>query len=342
MGGDHAPEMVLKGIQLARQRHPQTRFLLHGDERVLAPLLRRDHAVASVCEVHHAAGVVGNDETPSQAVRRGRDSSLWRAIQAVKAGEAAGVVSAGNTGAFMAMAKLALRTLPGIDRPAIAALMPTQRGDLVMLDLGANAECDADNLVQFAIMGEVFARSVLGLEKPTIGLLNIGTEDQKGTDILRQTSALLRESTLPIHFHGFVEGDDIGKGTVDLVVTDGFTGNVALKAIEGTSKLYTSFIRGAFESSILSRLGYLLARPALNKVRVRTDPRRYNGAMFLGLNGIAVKSHGGTDALGFANAVGVAVDLVAHGFNDIIKGEFMKVQRASGLDAAGLEQAANG
>ncbi|MBB4286849.1 phosphate acyltransferase PlsX [Roseospira goensis] len=342
MGGDRAPEMVLKGIQIARKRHPQAHFLLFGDEAALGPSLKRERDLAAVCEVRHTDGVVGNDEKPSQALRRGRDSSLWQAIQAVKSGEAAGVVSAGNTGAFMAMAKLALRTLPGIDRPAIAALMPTLRGDCVMLDLGANAECDADNLVQFAIMGEVFGRTVLGLSNPTIGLLNIGTEDQKGTDTLRQASALLRDSTLPIRFQGFVEGDDIGKGTVDIVVTDGFTGNVALKAIEGTSKLYTSFIRGAFESSILSRIGYFLARPSLNKVRVRTDPRRYNGAMFLGLNGIAVKSHGGTDALGFANAVGVAVDLVTHGFNDTIKGEFMKVQRASGLDLKGLERAANG
>ncbi len=342
MGGDQAPDMVLKGIKIARTRHPHAHYLLHGNEAVLGPMVERDKTLAEVCDIRHAEGVVGNDEKPSQALRRGRDSSLWQAIQSVKEGEAAGMVSAGNTGAFMAMAKLSLRTLPGIDRPAIAAMMPTQRGDLVMLDLGANAECDADNLVQFAIMGEVFARTVLGLEKPTIGLLNIGTEDQKGTETLRQTSAILKTSSLPIRFHGFVEGDDIGKGTVDVVVTDGFTGNVALKAIEGTSKLYSAFIRGAFESSIVTRLGYLLVRSAVNKVRARVDPRRYNGAMFLGLNGIAVKSHGGTDPLGFANAVGVAVDLVSHGFNDTIKGEFMKVQRASGLDAKGLEEAANG
>ncbi|MQX35252.1 phosphate acyltransferase PlsX [Roseospira navarrensis] len=342
MGGDHAPDMVLKGIRIAHERHPRVRFLLHGNEASLAPVVNRHKTLKQVCEVRHADGVVSGDEKPSQAVRRGRDSSLWRAIQAVKEGEAAGVVSAGNTGAFMAMAKLVLRTLPGIERPAIAALMPTQRGDCVMLDLGANAECDADNLVQFAIMGEVFARTVLGLDNPTIGLLNIGTEDQKGTDTLRQASAVLRESSLPIRFEGFVEGDDIGKGTVDVVATDGFTGNVALKAIEGTSKLYTSFLRQAFGSSVMSKVGYLLARPALNKVRMRADPRRYNGAMFLGLNGIAVKSHGGTDALGFANAVCVAVDLISNGFNDTIRGEFLKVQRASGLDAATLERAANG
>lgn len=342
MGGDQSPDMVLKGVLIARERHPSARYLLFGNESVLAPMVAREPDLAAVCEVRHAARVVGNDEKPSQAVRRGRDSSLWQSIQAVKDGHAAGVVSAGNTGAFMAMAKLALRTLPGIDRPAIAAIMPTARGDCVALDMGANAECDTDNLVQFAVMGEVFARTVLGLQNPTIGLLNIGAEDQKGTETLRQAAALLRESTLPIRFQGFIEGDDIGKGSVDVVVTDGFTGNVALKAIEGTAKLYTSFIKGAFQSAFLPRLGYLLARPALNKVRMRTDPRRYNGAMFLGLNGIAVKSHGGTDALGFANAVSVAVDLVTHGFNETIKGEFMKVQRASGMSATDLERAANG
>jgi len=342
MGGDRAPDIALKGIRIAHERHPRVRFLLHGNEAMLGPVVAKDRILREVCEIKHADSVVGGDEKPSQAVRRGRDSSLWRSIQSVKTNEAAGVVSAGNTGAFMAMAKLALRTMPGIDRPAIAALMPTQRGDCVMLDLGANAECDADNLVQFAIMGEVFARTVLGLENPTIGLLNIGTEDQKGTDTLRRSFAILRDSSLPIRFEGFVEGDDIGKGTVDVIVTDGFTGNVALKAIEGTSKLYTSFLRSAFESSIMSRLGYLMARPALNKVRMRADPRRYNGAMFLGLNGIAVKSHGGTDALGFANAVCVAIDLVSNGFSDAIRGEFMKVQSASGLDGDSLERAANG
>jgi len=342
MGGDHSPDMVLDGVQIALERHPGVRYLLFGDESVLKPMVARTRGLADVCEIRHAASVVGNDEKPSQAVRRGRDSSLWQSIQAVKDGHAAGVVSAGNTGAFMAMAKLALRTLPGIDRPAIAAIMPTLRGDCVALDMGANAECDTDNLIQFAVMGEVFARTVLGLENPTIGLLNIGAEDQKGTQTLRQAAGLLRDSTLPIRFQGFIEGDDIGKGTVDVVVTDGFTGNVALKAIEGTAKLYTSFIRGAFQSGLLARFGYLLAGRALNKVRMRTDPRRYNGAMFLGLNGIAVKSHGGTDAVGFANAVSVAVDLVTHGFNETIKGEFMKVQRASGLPAGDLERAANG
>jgi glycerol-3-phosphate acyltransferase PlsX len=247
------------------------------------------------------------------------------AIDAVKEGHAAGVVSAGNTGALMAMAKIALRMLPGIDRPAIASFFPTSKGESVMLDLGANVECDANNLVQFALMGEVFARTVLGLTNPSVGLLNVGSEEMKGHEELRAAAAILRETHLPIRFEGFVEGDDVPAGTVDVVVTDGFTGNVALKIAEGTAKLYSGFLKGAFASSFLAKIGYVFAKSALAKVRLRTDPRRYNGAMFVGVNGIVVKSHGGTDALGFANAIGVAVDMATHGFNDKIKAELARL-----------------
>ncbi len=322
MGGDRAPDMVVEGIGIARKRFPDVRYLLFGSEERLWPLLDRAPDVAAVCTLRHTVGVIRNEDKPSQALRSGRDSSMWQAIQAVKVGEAAGVVSAGNTGALMAMAKIALRTLPGINRPAIATVLPTRVGEVVMLDLGANSDCDAQNLFEFAIMGEVFARSVLGLEKPTVGILNIGSEDVKGNDAVRAASLMLRETELPIHFHGFVEGDDIGAGSVDVVVTDGFTGNIALKTAEGTAKMYSGFLREAFGSSLLAKLGYLLAKPALDKVRLRTDPRRYNGAMLLGLNGVCVKSHGGTDALGFANAIGVAANLAAQGFNERIKQEF--------------------
>jgi glycerol-3-phosphate acyltransferase PlsX len=231
-------------------------------------------------------------------------------------------VSAGNTGAFMAIAKLVMKTLPGIHRPAIAGYFPTLRGESVMLDLGANVECDATNLVEFAIMGNVFARTVLGVLHPTVGLLNVGSEEMKGHEALREASAMLRNTPMPGAFQGFVEGDDIAKGTVDVIVADGFTGNVALKTIEGTAKLYSGFLRETFRSSLLARLGYLLARPALNSLRTRVDPRRYNGAIFLGLNGIAVKSHGGTDAVGFANAIGVAIDMVLHGAIEKITEDF--------------------
>jgi glycerol-3-phosphate acyltransferase PlsX len=240
------------------------------------------------------------------------------AIEAVKSGTASAAVSAGNTGALMALAMFTLRLLPGIDRPAIASLMPTRRSETVFLDLGANAECAAENLVQFAVMGEVFARAVLGVAKPTVAFLNIGTEDGKGHDTIRRAAALLRSGQLPIEFVGFVEGNDLPSGKVDVIVTDGFTGNVALKVAEGTAALYTQFLRDSFKSSLLARIGYLLAKPALALIRERLDPNRYNGAMFLGLNGIVVKSHGGTNAIGFANAVTVAVDLVKQKTNERI------------------------
>lgn len=328
MGGDHAPKMVLKGVKIARKRYPNVHFLLFGDETRLAPLMKKK--LRKVCTIRHTPDVVTGDAKPSQALRSGRNSSMWLAIKAVKDGEAAGVVSAGNTGALMAMAKLSLRTLPGIDRPAIATLLPTIRGESVMLDLGANTECDANNLVDFAVMGEVFARTLLGIPSPSVGLLNIGSEDLKGTDSLRQAAAQLRSHPIDsLNFYGFVEGDDIGKGTVDVVVTDGFTGNVALKTAEGTAKLYSQFLRSAFQSSLLAKIGFLFARRALDQVRKRTDPRRYNGAMFLGLNGICVKSHGGTDAVGFANAIGVAVDLISNDLNSRIKDECHRLAQSA-------------
>ncbi|MGO8868229.1 MAG: phosphate acyltransferase PlsX [Alphaproteobacteria bacterium] len=322
MGGDNAPKVVVKGVALARIRHPQVRYLLFGDERRVAPLIRRKPKLRKIISLVHTEKVVPGDMKPSLALRQGRGSSMWASIEAVHDGRAAAVVSAGNTGALMAMAKTILGTLPGIDRPAIAAYFPTLRGESVMLDLGANVECDANNLVQFAVMGEVFARTVLGLQQPTIGLLNVGEEPVKGRDAVKAASAILRDSRLPIRFEGFVEGDDIAAGSVDVVVTDGFTGNIALKTAEGTAHLLREFVRQAFKSSLLAKLGFVLARRALKKMHVRTDPRRYNGAMFLGLNGIAVKSHGSTDALGFASAIDVAIDLAAGGFNDRIKEEF--------------------
>jgi len=325
MGGDNAPSIVVKGAAIARVRHPNVRYLFFGDEGKIKPLLKRRPKLRKLVSLIHTEKVVLNDAKPSTALRQGRGSSMWEAIDSVHQGKAAAVVSAGNTGALMAMAKMLLGTLPGIDRPAIAAYFPTLRGESVMLDLGANVECDANNLVQFAVMGEVFARTVLGLQQPTIGLLNVGEEPIKGHEAVRAASATLRDTHLPIKFDGFVEGDDIAAGTVDVIVTDGFTGNIALKTAEGTAKLLREFIRQAFKSSFLTKVGFFLARSALRKMQVRTDPRRYNGAMFLGLNGIAVKSHGGTDALGFANAIGVAIDLAAGGFNERIKEEFHRL-----------------
>jgi glycerol-3-phosphate acyltransferase PlsX len=328
MGGDRAPAMVLNGADLALERHPQARFLLFGQESQIAPLLARLPRLAGVATIHHTSEMVQDDDKPSQALRGGRQSSMRLAIDAVADGRADGVVSAGNTGALMAMAKFVLKTLPRIDRPGIATYFPTRRGESVMLDLGANIECDAENLVQFALMGDVFARTVLGLVEPTVGLLNVGSEDLKGNDAVRGAAARLRGGLTPIRFHGFVEGDDIAAGTVDVIVTDGFTGNVALKTIEGTAKMFGEALRAAFNYSPLAKIGYLLARGALKKMQARIDPRRYNGAMFLGLCGIAVKSHGSTDAFGFANAISVAIDLKLNGFLDKIRAELQRLNDA--------------
>jgi glycerol-3-phosphate acyltransferase PlsX len=330
MGGDNAPEMVIRGADIARQRFPEVHFLFFGDEPRIAPMIDKLPALKAVSTIRHAETEVKMDDKPSQALRAGRGSSMRLAIDAVQKGEAAAIVSAGNTGALMAMAKFVLKTLPGIDRPAIASFFPTIRSESVMLDLGANVQCDASNLVQFAVMGNVFARTVLGVREPTTGLLNVGIEEQKGHEEVRVAAQILREAQLPGTFHGFIEGDDIARGTVDVVVTDGFTGNIALKTIEGTVKLYGTFLRQSFKSSWLAGLGYLLARPALNALRARVDPRRYNGAIFMGLNGICVKSHGGTDAFGFANAIGVAVDMVANGAIEKMKQDFAQVMATPG------------
>ncbi|MCH7485737.1 MAG: phosphate acyltransferase PlsX [Proteobacteria bacterium] len=325
MGGDLAPRMVVEGIDIALGKLPDVDYLLFGDESVLNPLLDQFGRVRGAVQVRHTEDAVSDDEKPGTALRSGRNSSMRLAINAVADGEAAGVVSAGNTGALMAMAKFVLKTLPGIDRPAIATYFPTLRGETVMLDLGANVECSSDNLVQFAVMGEVFARNVLGLEQPTIGILNIGVEGLKGNEAVKEAALILQETSLPIKFYGFVEGDDIGKGTVDVVVTDGFTGNIALKTAEGTVKLFGQFLKEALLSSPMSRLGAFLARPALETLRKRVDPRQYNGAMLVGLNGICVKSHGNTDAFGFSNAIRVAVELITDGYNEGIKKDFQKL-----------------
>ncbi len=323
MGGDKAPDMVIRGADVALERDPHLDFVLVGDEKRIGTLVEKTRRLKKRNPVIiHTDKAIGAADKPSVALRTGRGSSMRMAIDAVAEGRADCVVSAGNTGALMAMAKFVLRPVPGIDRPAIAGVFPTLRGESAMLDLGANIDCDATNLVQFAIMGQIFARTVLGLERPVVGLLNVGSEEQKGHEAIREAATILRNiKDMPFDFHGFVEGDDIPSGTVDVVVTDGFSGNIALKTAEGTSRLIGQFLRDAFRSSLMSKVGYLLARSAVGQLRQRMDPRRYNGAVFLGLNGIAVKSHGGTDALGFANAIGVAADMARHGFLETVKTE---------------------
>jgi len=336
MGGDNAPEVVVEGAALARKRVPDVSFLLFGDEAKVRPHLARHPDIAAMPLVHTTDFVAG-DAKPSLALRQGRQSSMRLAINAVKDGQAAAAVSAGNTGALMAMAKFVLKTLPGIDRPAIAGPMPTGEKTAVVLDLGANVDCGVEHLVQFAVMGHVFARIVTGVAEPKIGLLNIGTEDLKGNEVIRAAAATLRASPLGPDFYGFVEGTDVTRGAVDVVVTDGFTGNVALKIAEGTASMYSAFLRQAFQSGWRAKLGYLLAKPALDKVRARLDPRRYNGAMLLGLNGVVVKSHGGTDAVGFGHAIGAAIDLVRAGANERIIEEMTAVAgRNAGAPAAAV------
>lgn len=324
MGGEGAPEIVVGGAALAQERASGVSYLFYGDETRIKPLLDRHPLLRGVSEIRHTQDIVTDDMKPSLALRQGRRSSMRLAINAVKQHEASCVVSAGNTGALMAMAKFVLKTMPGIDRPAIATLIPTQHGETVMLDLGANLECDTENLVQFALMGAIFCRTVLGINDPSIGLLNIGAEELKGHDEIRMAASILRERPVPGQFQGFVEGNDIMAGKVDVVVTDGFSGNIALKVAEGTARLLAHFLRQAFQSSLSARIGYLFACSALRRLKARSDPRCYNGAMFLGLQGVCVKSHGSTDDEGFANAIGVAFDLVDKRFNERIHEELVR------------------
>ena len=309
MGGDAGPGIVVAALARSAVRHPTVKFLLHGDEEQLKALFAKRAKLLSRVEIRHTAERVRMEEKPSQALRRGRNTSMWRAIESVEKKEAEVAISAGNTGALMAMSMFQLRTLEGIDRPAIAALWPTKRGQSVVLDVGANVASDAQQLVDFAVMGEAFARAILGLERPTVGILNVGAEDVKGNEAVRGAAHILRSANLPIEFCGFVEGDDIAEGTVDVVVTDGFTGNVALKTAEGTAKLVIHFLRTALRRDPISRLGAFIASGALMTLRRKLDPRASNGGIFLGLNGVVVKSHGGTDAMGFASALDMAIDM---------------------------------
>ena len=317
MGGDMGPATMVAGIARAHRKDRALLFDLFGDEALITAELTRFAHLANAVTVHHTAESIAATEKPSQAIRRAKTTSMGLAINAVKDGAAHAALSAGNTGALMAIAKLALRTMPGIDRPALAALLPTMDHDLVMLDLGANTECDAQNLVQFAVMGAAYSRSVFGVPKPRVKLLNIGTEELKGTDELKEAAALLRDASyLPMRFDGFTEGDKLSRGDVDVVVTDGFSGNIALKTAEGTARFVTDLLRRAFTSSLRSKAGFALSKPALNLLKVHLDPNNHNGAVFLGLNGLVVKSHGSANAKGVANAISVAASLVR---NDITR-----------------------
>lgn len=313
MGGDAGPGIVVDALIRSSQRHPGVRFLLHGDEAQLKPLLEKRGRLSQITEIRHSSERVRMEEKPSIALRRGRNTSMWRAIECVAKKEAEVAISAGNTGALMAMSMYQLGVIEGIERPAIAALWPTKKAQSIVLDVGANIGTSAEQLVDFAIMGAAFARSIFNLERPSIGILNVGSEEVKGNDAVRGAAHILRNANLPIEYAGFVEGDDISEGEVDVIVTDGFTGNIALKTAEGTAKLVIEFLRAALTRSFFGKLGAFIASGALNSLKRKLDPRASNGGIFLGLNGVVVKSHGGTDALGFASALDMAIGMAKSG-----------------------------
>ena len=318
MGGDHGPTVCVRGALLASQRIENLRFLLHGDQAQIEAQLALMPTLKPLCEIRHAERAIAMDEKPAQAMRRGRGSSLWNAVESLKAGEAAAVVSAGNTGALMAISKLQLRMMANLERPAIVASWPTARGISSVLDVGANVESDAEQLVEFAVMGAAFHRAAHGAAKPTVGILNVGSEDQKGHDEVREANSLLRDADLDLDYRGFVEGNDIAKGTVDVVVTDGFTGNIVLKTAEGLARYFANELKMTLTSSLIAKLGALVAIGPLKAMRSRLDTARINGAPLLGLNGIVVKSHGSADANGYAWAIRVAADLARSDYSQEI------------------------
>ena len=336
MGGDHGPPVVVAGLalNLAEWNSRAVRFLLHGAADRINAELDRAPRLKAICEVRHTDQVIASDEKPAQAMRRGKGSSLWNTVESIRLGEAQAAVSGGNSGGLMAISMLILRMAAGLERPAIVASWPGLRGFSTVLDVGANVDCDAERLIDFAIMGEAFHRAIHGAARPTVGLLNVGSEDQKGHEEVREAHRLLRSGDFDIDYHGFVEGDDISKGVVDVVVTDGFSGNIALKTAEGTARFLGAEMRAAFRGSPLDMLGAMLARGALNKIRARLDPSSVNGGPLLGLNGIVVKSHGGTDAKGFANATRVAVDLAQSNFVSDIERNLRQLTAARSKQSA--------
>lgn len=322
MGGDKAPDIVVKGAAIVAEKNKNVNFVFYGDTALVNPLVQKFPILKDRYSTVHTSENISNEDKPSVALRRGTKSSMRLAINSVKDGVCHAVVSAGNTGALMAISKVILRPLPSIDRPAIVTFIPNIKNKAtVMLDMGANVDCSADVLYQFAVMGHAFAKIVLKIPEPTIGLLNVGSEDLKGHDEVKNAAILIKSSYLSPAFYGSVEGDDITKGTVDVVVTDGFCGNITLKAIEGTAKMISQLLKQGLGGSIFAKIGYLLARRSLKKVFKTIDPRFYNGAMLIGLNGIVVKSHGGTDEIGFANAIDVAISLIRDDINDTITQE---------------------
>ena len=339
MGGDHGPEVVVPGAAISLERHPALSFILVGNEARIAPVLAQHPALAAKSRIVHTEQVVSMHEKPSQALRRGKGSSMWLSLDAVQKGEAHAAVSAGNTGALMAMSKLILRPMKGIERPAIAALWPTITAECIVLDVGANIGASARQLSDFALMGAAMARALFHVERPTVGLLNVGVEEIKGAEEVKDAHALLKgAAALPLDYRGFIEGDEIGQGKVDVVVVEGFAGNIALKTAEGTARQIGQYLKDAMMRTALSRLGAFLAKGGFRVLKEKMDPRRVNGGTFLGLNGLAVKSHGGTDALGFASAVDLGYEMAESGLLERLAADLEAFQNH--LDTA--SQASNG
>ncbi|PPD29033.1 MAG: phosphate acyltransferase [Hyphomicrobium sp.] len=327
MGGDHGPEVVVAGAAISLVRYPNLSFILTGDETRIKAELAKHGNLASRSQIIHTDTVIAMDEKPSQALRRGKGTSMWLALEAVRDGHANAAVSAGNTGALMAMAKLVLRPMVGIERPAIAALWPTVRSECIVLDVGANIGASARQLTDFALMGAAMARALFHVERPTVGLLNVGVEEIKGADEVKEAHALLKgsalgsKSALPLDYRGFVEGHEIGQGVVDVVVVEGFAGNIALKTAEGTARQIGLYLKDAMTQTWMTKLGAVLARGGFKTLKEKMDPRRVNGGTFLGLNGIAVKSHGSTDPLGFASAIDLAYDMAESNLVERLSGD---------------------
>lgn len=313
MGGDHGPSVVVAGAAISLERHPSLEFLIAGRSAEIEAELEKHPRLKQRSRILPTDIVVAMNDKPSQALRRGKGSSMWLALEAVKNGEADVAVSAGNTGALMAMAKLILRPMPGIERPGIAALWPTIKAECIVLDVGANIGATARQLGDFAMMGAAMARALFHIESPTVGLLNVGVEEIKGAEEVKQAHAWLKDTKLPLIYKGFVEGDQIGQGIVDVVVVEGFAGNIALKTAEGTARQVGQYLKEAMRRTLLSKLGALLASGGFKVLKHKMDPRRVNGGTFLGLNGIAIKSHGGTDAFGFASAVDLGFEMAESG-----------------------------
>lgn len=329
MGGDQGPSVAIPGAALSLVRHPDTEFLIFGDEKVVSPYLAEQPALAAKSTLIHCDVAISMDAKPSQALRAGRGkSSMWQALAAAKKGDADAVVSAGNTGALMAMSMFCLQTLPNIDRPAIAGIWPTISSECIVLDIGANVGMEARFLVDNAGMGAALARAMFQVDKPSVGLLNIGVEEVKGLDEIKRAAEALKLGDLPIRYHGFVEGDDLGKGTVDVVVTDGFTGNIALKTAEGTAKQIAAYLKAAMKRSTMAKIGAFFAQGAFRALKDKMDPRHANGGIFLGLQGIVIKSHGGADAIGFASAVDLGYDMAKSGLVHSISKDIERFQNA--------------